>query len=162
MFLVIELLATQVLGLPCNGYTMAQMRSMSKYERLLIELGEKWYVPGGSDWPVEYRIIFLALFNALVFMGIKWLAKYVGEGAAESLVNAVIGGTVNNDSGGSTTEPGDKGGAGGGFDLGSLIGGIASMLGNNGNGFASPSASGGGDRGGAEPRRRRRGPLYRE
>jgi len=169
MFLIIELLATQILGLPCNGYTMAQMRSMSKYERLLIELGEKWYVPGGSDWPVEYRIIFLALFNALVFMGMKWLAKYVGEGAAEALVNAVIGGAVSNDSGGSTTETGDSGGAGGGFDLGSLIGGIASMLGNNGkngNNFASTPAGGaGGGSGGAggnENRRRRRGPLYKE
>ena len=161
MFLIIELLATQVLGLPCNGYTMAQMRSMSKYERLLIELGEKWYVPGGSDWPVEYRIIFLALFNALVFMGIKWLAKYVGEGAAESLVNAVVGGVVNNDSGNTDKESGDIGDAGGGFDLGSLIGGIASMLGNNGN---ATTVSGNDSRagGGAEPRRKRRGPLYRE
>ena len=163
MFLVIELLATRVLGLPCNGYTMAQMRSMSKYEQLLIQLGEKWYVPGGSDWPVEYRIVFLALFNALIFMGMKYLSQYVGEGAAESIINFVIGGNVSNDNPSPSPESGE-GGGGGGFDLGSLMGLVSSVLGNNGNN-ANNSFSGAKTQtqdGGGEERRRRRGPLYRE
>lgn len=165
MFLVIELLATQVLGLPCNGYTMAQMRSMSKYEQLLIQLGEKWYVPGGSDWPVEYRIIFLALFNALVFMGMKYLSQYVGgEGAAESIINFIIGGNVNNDNPSSSPESGDGGGGGGGggFDLGSLMGLVNSVLGNNGNNANTSFSAANTQDGGGEERRRRRGPLYRE
>ena len=161
MFLVIELVATQVLGLPCNGYTMAQMGSMSRYERLLIELGEKWYVPGESNWPVEYRIIFLSLFNALIFMGIKWLAKYVGENVAEALVDTIVGGVVNNNNNNASSGEGSGGGGGGGgeggFDLGSLVGIIGNILGNNGNNSASVPES----RDNGEPRRRR-GPLYRE
>ena len=161
MFLIIELLATQILGLPCNGYTMAQMKSMSRYETLLIQLGEKWYVPGGSDWPVEYRIAILALFNALVFMGIKWLAKYVGgEGVAEALINFVVGGNVNNDNPSTPTESGD--GGGGGFDLGSLIGVITNMFGNNGNNINTNLGSNNAQTSGEDPRKRRRGPLYRE
>ncbi len=147
-FLFLELVATQALGLPANGFTMAQLTSMSRYEYLLIQLGEKWYVPGGSDWPVEYRILFLSLFNMVIFIAIKWLGKIVGDRAAETLINTLIGGVVNN------SEPNpDAPHEDNGFDLGSLIGAFTNMLGNNGS-AAVPVAE--------EDGRRRRGPQYRE
>ena len=150
-FLFLELVATQALGLPASGFTLAQLTGMSRYEYLLIELGEKWYVPGGSDWPVEYRILFLSLFNMVIFIAIKWFGRIVGDRAAETLINTIIGGVVNN------SEPNpDAAHEDNGFDLGSLISAITGMMGNNGNtvaGGASDAEDGG---------RRRRGPQYTE
>ena len=41
---------------------------MNKYEHLLIELGEKNYVPEGSKWPVEIRLLFTIVINAAIFI----------------------------------------------------------------------------------------------
>ena len=56
VWLVIELAITKT-GLNIGGYTISQMRSMGKYERLLIELGETNYRAGSNSiftqttWP---------------------------------------------------------------------------------------------------------------
>jgi len=159
-FLILEFIATKLLGLPANGFTMAQLNSMSRYEDLLIKLGEKWYVPGGSEWPVEYRIVFLSLFNMVLFIAMKWLAKYVGgENVSQALIDTIVGGVVNNNGNNMSPDTDPSAALGSGFDLGSLIGGITSMLGNNSNMSSTPSASQSEkDKGG----RRRRGPMYRE
>jgi hypothetical protein len=97
MFLLIELFLTKI-GLNIGGYTVAQMRSMNKYERLLIELGETNYRSAGvagaeggaqSQWPVEFRLFFMALVNAVTFIVIKMLANYIGEGMANTVVDAL-------------------------------------------------------------------------
>ena len=96
MWLLIELFCTKI-GLNIGGYTVAQMRSMNKYERLLIELGENSYkssvAAGGvgaqSSWPVEVRIFFMALVNAVTFIIIKMLAGYIGEGMATTIVDGL-------------------------------------------------------------------------
>jgi len=159
-FLILEFIATKLLGLPANGFTMAQLNSMSRYEDLLIKLGEKWYVPGGSEWPVEYRIVFLSLFNMVLFIAMKWLAKYVGgENVSQALIDTIVGGVVNNNGNNTGPDPDPSAAPGSGFDLGSLIGGITSMLGNNSNMSSTPTApQSEKDKGG----RRRRGPMYRE
>lgn len=96
MWLLIELFCTKI-GLKIGGYTVSQMRSMNKYEQLLIELGETKYkndaatgqMTGQSDWPVEVRIFYTALVNAVVFIVIKMVADYIGEGMADTIVNAL-------------------------------------------------------------------------
>ena len=95
MWLLIELFCTKI-GLNIGGYTVAQMRSMNKYERLLIELGETNYknnsAAGGaqqSNWPIEVRIFFMALVNAVTFIIIKMLASYIGEGMATTIVDSL-------------------------------------------------------------------------
>ena len=52
---------------------MMQISSMDRYDRLLIELGEKNYSTYGSSWPVEIRILLLALFNAALLIGVNML-----------------------------------------------------------------------------------------
>jgi len=51
---------------------------MSSYEKLLIELGEKSYVPEGSKWSVELRLLFLVMINAAFFIVSKMIMKKTG------------------------------------------------------------------------------------
>jgi hypothetical protein len=63
------------------------MVSMSSYEKLLIELGEKSYVPSGSKWPVEVRLLFLVIMNAAFFIISKMILKKTGS----NLMNVING-----------------------------------------------------------------------
>jgi hypothetical protein len=71
-------------GLNIKGYTLMQMQCMNRYERLLVELGESKYLAVGgsagyqSTWPVELRILFISLVNAVVFIVLKLLSNYLG------------------------------------------------------------------------------------
>jgi hypothetical protein len=95
-WLLIELFCTKI-GLNVGGYTVAQMRSMSKYERLLIELGETNHraaAIGGvaqSPWPVEIQICFMALVNVIAFILVKLLISYTGitEGMATTIIDGL-------------------------------------------------------------------------
>lgn len=108
MWLFIEYGCIQM-GLNVSGYTMSQMKSMSKYERLLIELGEKnyKYAPMGdshSDWPVELNILFMALANAAIFIVIKMLCQHINMG--DNLANTIIE-TMSSYLSGSQPQPGN-------------------------------------------------------
>jgi hypothetical protein len=57
------------IGFDMEGYTQYQMSCMNKYNTLLVELGEKSYVPATvSRWPVELRLVGLVLFQTTVFV----------------------------------------------------------------------------------------------
>jgi len=74
----IEFACTQWLGIDLSGFTQAQTKMMYKYERLLIELGERPYSKWGSSLPVEVRILGLILFQAAVFYLAKVLSNKFG------------------------------------------------------------------------------------
>lgn len=91
MCLLIEWVCIKM-GLDIGGYTMAQFKSMNKYERYLIELGEKNYnasMYSDDKWPVEMNILYIALSQALLFIVIKKLAEYIGEGMANTVIDAL-------------------------------------------------------------------------
>jgi hypothetical protein len=160
MWLVVELAGIK-LRLNIGGYTLSQMRSMNKYEQLLTELGENNYknnataVAGTqSNWPVELRILFVALINAVAFIIIKMLSSSLGEGIATTIVDG-----LSSILSGSPPQPGQtlfggpaavtSGGPAGGPQplppLGGAFGGIdmPSMLANLGSAFLGRQAAAG-------------------
>lgn len=71
--IVIEFACTQWFDVDLGGFTIHQTKMMYKYDRLLIELGEKSYNQWGSTIPVEVRLLLMILFQA----GLFYMAKIV-------------------------------------------------------------------------------------
>ena len=86
-FMLMEFACGNFFGFDMSGFTQQQMVSMSSYEKLLIELGEKSYVPSGSKWPVEVRLLFLVIMNAAFFIISKMILKKTGS----NLMNVING-----------------------------------------------------------------------
>lgn len=98
IFLGIELFGIRVLGVDLKGYTRNQLAAMKRYDRLLLELGEK-YAGNTGNWPIEFRLIFLALVNAAIIIGVKFACDKLGYRDADGfikMVNDMIGGSVDN------------------------------------------------------------------
>lgn len=77
-------------GLDFKGFAKVQMKKMNKYEKMLIELGEKSYSNFTNNWPVEIRLIGVLIADALVFYICKIAADYMGEDVA-NLVATMLG-----------------------------------------------------------------------
>jgi hypothetical protein len=88
-FMGCEFLLGKFFKLDMEGFTQQQILSMSSYEKLLIELGEKSYIPEGSRWPVELRLLFLVIMNAAFFIVSKMLMKNTGANIM-NMVNSVM------------------------------------------------------------------------
>ena len=69
------------------------------YDKLLIELGEKTYVPTASKWPVELRLLFTIMINAGIFIISKTMMKKTGSNLM-GMINGLNTSTKNNDIGG--------------------------------------------------------------
>lgn len=90
--MVIEVIGVKFLKLNMSGYTMSQLKIMNRYDTLFIELGEKWLVSGGSNWPVEARIVMMMLFNAVIFLVVRYLCSWMGvDGLADTLQGWIDG-----------------------------------------------------------------------
>lgn len=145
LFLGIEIFGIKVLGMDFKGYTMSQVKSMNRYNRLLVELGEKYYVQGNSNWPIEIRFIITAAINAIIFFAIKYFSKWLGgdhmSEVIQGFVDKILNSEMLNSSGTTRDEHGlpiiapsaSAESPGGGLDLSNILGGL--MGGNSGGGF---------------------------
>lgn len=74
LWLIIEIVGSRFFKFPMQGYFKNQFKYMGKYQMLLIELGERSYGAGfGEGWPVEARLLLMALFNGVIFVMVKSL-----------------------------------------------------------------------------------------
>ncbi len=93
-FLGTEVFVIKVLGLDFSGYTLSRMKCINKYEKLLTELGEQYYLQGGSNWPIEARLLIMILGDAIIFLLIKYLTKYIDmpelSDALQGLINTFM------------------------------------------------------------------------
>jgi hypothetical protein len=78
-FMGCEFVLGNYLGFDMEGFTQQQIKTMSTYDSLLIELGEKSYIPQGSNWPVEVRLLGLVLINVAFFVFGKIVLKKTGS-----------------------------------------------------------------------------------
>ena len=73
------------LGVDFKDFAKMQMKKMDKYEKLLIELGEKSYSNFTNNWPVEIRLILVFLTDACFFYIGKIMVDYMGGDMAEMM-----------------------------------------------------------------------------
>jgi hypothetical protein len=69
-----------------KGFTQQQILNMNQYERILVEIGEKSYVPEDKQIMPELRLLGIVFINAATFVGTKMLFK----GTGSSILNAVM------------------------------------------------------------------------
>lgn len=81
LWLVIEFVSVYYFKLDFMlGYTSTQLNQLSKYQRLLIEMGTKNTESGiGEGWPIEIRLLVMSIFNGIIFLIINVLIKRVGN-----------------------------------------------------------------------------------
>lgn len=105
--MAIEFLCVKFLGLPMAGFFKMQIKSIYKYELMLIELGHEYYTisGGGGDsengWGIGYRLAFSLAFNIVVFLVLKFAMKYFNfenEGFMEVIKGYIDNLSVSNSS----------------------------------------------------------------
>ena len=82
-WIVMEFVATQLVGVDLSGFTVQQTQMMHKYDSLLIELGEKSRERWGMNLPVEVRLIGFILIQAGIFYLGKIIATKFGNNISE-------------------------------------------------------------------------------
>lgn len=87
-FIILEWISTNWVGINMGGFTASQKGVMNKYDRLLLELGEKNYASLESRFPVEVRLLFLILFNA----GMFYVQKNLFSGGGDGMLGMLFGG----------------------------------------------------------------------
>ena len=98
-FFGVEFLFTNFLKVDMTGFAKQQMSTMGTYERLLIELGEKAMLEKSkSQWPVEVRLLFTIVMNAVLFL----LMKNVLSGGVNNMMGSLMGAATNSMSGNSS------------------------------------------------------------
>ena len=93
-FMVIEYVLGKFLKFDMKGYTQQQIIQMSSYEKLLVEIGEKSYIPEGKKWPVELRLVFLVIIQTAFFI----VGKMIFNNTGSNIMNAINGMNRSNNS----------------------------------------------------------------
>ena len=64
----------------------------------MIELGESFYSTGegGKPPPIEWRIFTSFIWNIVIFLGLKFLAKYIGGESMSELVRGAVDKVLDN------------------------------------------------------------------
>jgi hypothetical protein len=159
------------LGLPAGGFIKSQIKSMNKYQNLLIEMGERETSTVGSSWPTEGRLLVTCLFQLSFFIMLNLLAKWLGPDIGETGVNLIRNfldesnhsaiQQVSDIHGVNIPDPPQN--TGGGLDFASIATGLGGIWSNFNNRNSNSNNSNSNTRNSSSTRRksRRRGPRWR-
>lgn len=86
-FMAMEYLCTNWAGINLKGFAAAQMMAMDKYDRHLVELGERSYNRWGSNLPVELRLLGMIILQAGVF----WFANFLSTSSGPAVASMFSG-----------------------------------------------------------------------
>jgi hypothetical protein len=95
-FLVVEFVGTKMLGLDFSGFTLRQIKKMTMYDPILIDIGRKYAKATGGEWSPETKLAFSAFVSAVCFVGASYVSRWIGPGSRDVLLNISDGvvGTV--------------------------------------------------------------------
>jgi len=134
MFFIAEGIVSNIFKIDCVGFAAHSMRSMHRYDRLLIELGEKSYSAFGENWPIEFRLAGMVMLNMVIYCLAKFIFKKTGQDMSDnffemfqSLGNQTVETDMKPGTGMDTPGPGGNQGNGGG--LGGMLSGLLGALG---------------------------------
>jgi hypothetical protein len=181
MFFILEYVGARFLKINITGFTVHSLRTMHRYERLLIELGEKDYGSFASNLPVEVRLCGLVMVNAVIFVIAKYVFKVTNQDASDeffdlfqNLGNATVEADLGENAGMEAPAPGSDGGNNGILGmLGGLLGNLTGGQGGGGGGLgglfsaftgggnAAPAAKDEGGKTGDDDENRIKPPTFR-
>ena len=93
-FMLIEYGLGHYLNFDMEGFSQHQIKNMNSYERLLVELGEKSYIPEDQQYPVELRLLGLIVINTTIFVTSKVIMQKTGA----DLINVINNMNIANES----------------------------------------------------------------
>jgi len=133
-----EYVVTKWLGLKSGGYAFFQSRNMSKYDRILMQLGEVDRSKGFASWSPMTQLIMGSIINLVIFIVVQTFMEGMPQDKKDSICNAVgsfftstgaeqpnVGGSVLGALGGN---PSDIASAGSGLINGGGLGGLIGNL----------------------------------
>ena len=74
-FMGMEYLGAKYLHLDMSGFLQFQMANSNIYDPILIEIGEKQYMPDAKPFPPEIRLLFFVTLQTAVFVFGKIFSK---------------------------------------------------------------------------------------
>jgi hypothetical protein len=89
-FLGLEVLCIKIFNLRFGGFTNSQLQSFSQYDSILLDVADMLTGEGDGEWPWYMRFMFVIGLNILVFVGLKYVGDWVGEGIATSLQSFIM------------------------------------------------------------------------
>lgn len=141
LFFVLEYIGNNFLRVDVKGFAVHSMRSMYRYERLLIELGEKNYSSFADNWPVEIRLGGMVLVSCIIYCIAKYIFKLTGQDMSDdffelfnNLGNATVEADLPPGTGMDTPGPGEQEGNNQGAGLMGMLSGLMGGLGGKGGG----------------------------
>lgn len=102
-FMGCEFIFGKFFGIDMQGFTQQQINDMHKYDKLLVEIGQKNYIPKDSKWPVEIRLLFTIIINAGVFIISRMIMKGTGANLI-GMMSSLFTGNNNSSGSGSGTK----------------------------------------------------------
>jgi len=135
-FLIWQFLGNKMIGNDMmSGFTVNQMYSIKRYERILREFGESDWTSIGIELPAIVRLPIFMTINAGIFVLAKFIFKRTGKDYSEQfhrLYGQLTGGDdyvyIKDETGSKGLDAGDDGDGGGG------LGGLANLFSGGGGG----------------------------